>query len=73
MPKRCGKLLDYTYPHGRTTVGVFFSTRVNATSSALPNAGRPVWIEKQMVVPSHLLTINDLSFDKQGHERILFP
>lgn len=30
-------------------------------------------LAEQMVVPSHLLTINYLSFDKQGNERILFP
>ena len=30
-------------------------------------------LAEQMVIPSDLLTINYLSFDKQGHERILFP
>lgn len=30
-------------------------------------------LAEQMVVPSDLLTVNYLSFEKQGHERILFP
>ncbi|BBU71490.1 hypothetical protein ICHIJ1_14090 [Fluviibacter phosphoraccumulans] len=30
-------------------------------------------LAEQLVVPSNLLTINYLSFDKQGNERILFP
>lgn len=30
-------------------------------------------LAEQMVVPSHLLTFNYHSFDKMGHERILFP
>lgn len=30
-------------------------------------------LAEQMVVPSHLLTVNYLSFERQGNERILFP
>ena len=30
-------------------------------------------LAEQMVIPSDLLTVNYLSFDKQGNERILFP
>jgi hypothetical protein len=30
-------------------------------------------LTERIVLPSHLLTVNFLSFERQGNERILFP